>query len=135
MQHVQISMLSKRSIDMDNLLFMNKDRPRLPAEDRAAFFKAGTEYLVLFNALGQHNVNEGLRLFNVTIKAHYLFHCVLRSEFFNPRFGWCYGGEDYMKLSKRLMAACVQGNSKNSATKKSAIHYRVGLHLALSRAE
>jgi hypothetical protein len=131
-QHEQIKLLLQRSIRMEVLLRDYKDCVRLPDDKRAEFMKCGFDYLVVYNALANHYMNEGSLLFNITIKSHYLCHCILRSEYLNPRLGWCYAGEDYMNLSKRIMSSCLRGNSHLDAVNKFAGKYRVALHMELA---
>ena len=132
-QHVQITLLLQRSMDMGNILSSNKDEVVLPVSDRSHFKKVGFQYLVLFNALGNHYTSVGKKLFNVTIKAHYVAHSILQAEYINPRLGWCYAGEDFMRVSKHLMAVCVQGNSPNGASRKFGSLYRIGMHLSMTK--
>ena len=90
----------------------------MPKADRDAFQRCGMDYLILFNALGSFYMNNGQKKPNVTFKAHYVAHVLLEAKFFNPIFGWCYAGEDFMNASKRLMAASVIGCSPLAACKK-----------------
>ena len=85
--------------------------------------------------LGDHysKLAPAKRLFNMTIKAHYLAHTILQSQWLNPKLGWCYSGEDFMQHTRRLMHRCTVGNTAERAGVKFASQYRIGLHCILQR--
>ena len=96
-QHVQIRMVLEASVEMDTILDYNKAVPRLSADDYRDFRKAGFTMLLMFNALAKWYSEvrtPALKLFDITVKAHYLAHAVLMASVLNPRLGWCYAGED-----------------------------------------
>ena len=132
MQHTQVSLALRKNIAMEDILEDNKSNIVLPRLEYERFRRAGFDFLVLFNALGGHFAELGRKLFNVTIKAHYVGHGILRARHINPRWGWCYSGEDFMGITKRLMAACCKGNTPAQAARKFAKHYRIGLHNELA---
>ena len=72
---------------------------------------------------------DQLLIFDVTIKTHYTCHCALDAVFLNPRRGWNFLGEDFMKDCKTLMAACMRGNGMAGASVKFMDKYVVCLHL------
>ena len=88
--------------------------------------------MLLFNALGSYYadlVGDAKRLFNVTIKAHYVIHCVLDAEHINPRLTWCYAGEDMMFRVRRLLATCTYNTLTSESIRKFVQKYVFGVHL------
>ena len=59
-------------------------------------------------------------LFNVTYKHHALLHLVFVSEYESPRLGWCWMGEDYMRLTRILISSCMKGTRLEDVSRKSA---------------
>jgi hypothetical protein len=120
--HEQIRLAMKLSVRVEELL----DRPvashRLPPEVSEEIRTSVDAMLALVSAVGRHYKVEGRSLFHYTIKNHYLQHLSLRMWRMNPRASWCYSGENFMHVIKRIVGACVKGaggvNVVNKATKK-----------------
>ena len=129
-QHKQIEIALDCSGDMEEIVSCHTDKPRLPPGLRKKLQERGNLFLVMFNAIASHysNVAPAKRLFDITIKAHYLAHTLLQSEWLHPKYGWCYSGEDFMMHTKRLHARCTHGNSGAQSTMKFCQIYRIGLH-------
>ena len=129
LQKQQIEAALKYSVQMDSILDEHRRAIRLPAPAYQSFRDAGFNYMLLFNALGTHYAEHGKKLFNVTIKAHYVIHCVLDAEHLNPRLSWCYAGEDMMFRVRRLLATCTFNESPSNSIRKFVQKYVVGVHL------
>ena len=136
-QHKQIKIALGDSGRMEEIVDMHTDKPRLPPGHRAELLEIGFRFLTLFSALASHyaRIVPARRVFNLTIKGHYLAHTILQSQWLHPKFGWCYSGEDFMQQSKRLMARCTAGNSAQKASLKFSTIYRIGLHCILERSK
>ena len=131
-QMAQVELGLKASIRMDVILEENKSCVKCPPVVYDEFATAGMNFLIIFNALGNYYSDvrrPAMKLFNVTIKAHYLCHCILQAKHLNPRLGWCYAGEDVMFRVRRLLASNTKHNSPSNCTNSFATQYRVGMHL------
>ena len=130
-QHVQIRMALEASVNAEEILDAHPRDVRFPPDVRAAFQDNIFTYLLLFNSLADFYTAEGLKLFDITVKAHYLAHIALMSAFLNPRLAWTYSGEDFMHHSKRLFSACTRGCKPHLTSKKFSFRYLVGMHLMM----
>ena len=48
------------------------------------------------------------RLLLPTVKLHYAAHLGLFCKFYNPRDGWCYNDEDYMKRMAHMIGHTIK---------------------------
>jgi hypothetical protein len=134
-QHIQIRLALERSVESEEILDAHPTAVRFPTAIGDRYKDCLLTYLVLFNALGSHYSSAaglGLKLFDVTVKAHYMAHIALLSVFMNPRLSWTYSGEDFMQHSKRLMAACARGVQPAMIAHKFLFHYRIAMHVMMS---
>ena len=118
------------SVEMDEILTTNKHLPRLPDDVAVRFREATFGFLQLQQQL---RVSAPMRLFNITIKSHYLGHIALRGHVLNPVFGWCYSGEDFMQAIKKLALRCVQGNGTHRVPFKIAEKYIRGMNALMDK--
>jgi hypothetical protein len=103
------------------------DPARLPAAKR-----------FLFHALDQYmrlsafsTMETGLRLFNITNKAHFAMHVALTLGYVNPELTWTYQFEDLVGRSKRVALACSSGTRPTLIPVSFMTRYRRVLHVAL----
>ena len=137
-RHVHLAL--KHSCRIEEILGANSESLTFDDDDAAAFAKSTFRMLLGYNAARAFFAeelppDEQLKLFNVTIKFHYMAHIGLLAKWYNPRVGWCYGGEDYMAKCKKLMASCVRGNSPADATRKFLDKYFIGMGIELCGAD
>ena len=128
MQHVQIATCLDQNLIIEDIL---QEHPRsyvLPPEAARRFKHAIFSFLACFNALGSHYMAANVKLFDITIKAHYLAHAALRASELNPRLGWCFSGEDFMKHAKKLLGMCATGTCAQLTSRKFADQYLVAMH-------
>ena len=131
-QITQICMALDASATLDEIIDDNPDAYVFDDATYASFKEAGFKYMVLFNALGRFYSEvhrPALKLFNITIKAHLLCHCVLQAEFVNPRLGWCFYGEDFMQKMRKLLQVCAHSNGPRQAMNEVHARYRCALHV------
>ena len=129
-QHAQISIALRHSVAIEDILTSNRDTFCFPSATAKAFKHHCFEFLVAFNALAIfYSRDMELKLFDVTIKAHYLAHIGLIGLYMNPRIGWAYSGEDLMHHCQRLMASCCKGTKLQLGSEKFAEKYALGMHL------
>lgn len=76
---------------------------------------------------------DGLYLFHMTIKYHYMIHIALRARDINPTLGWCFSGESMMKKVKDICSNSHRGSPPLVASVKSMQKYAFGLGLQLHK--
>ena len=129
-QHVQILGALKRQVEIDNLVDTREmDEYVLRPDVATRLVDCTFEYLALFSAIGRHYAERGWNLFDLTIKGHVLAHLALNGKYLHPKLGTCYQGEDFMKLSKRLLQNCTRGTKPALISKKMIEQFRVGMHM------
>ena len=94
-----------------------------------ALCKAGHDFMCGYNACQAAASRQGLELFTVTIKGHHVLHALRRANWIHPKAVWCFGGEAFMKISKKLHASCANGNAPHKATVKAANQFLRAIHL------
>lgn len=70
------------------------------ASDQAKFEGLLDEMLTAYHALNMEAVSLGQRRWHEVPKHHYAQHVGLQSRYYNPRWGWCYPDEDFMRILK-----------------------------------
>ena len=107
-QHRQIKLALNLMENVESILDFHKDEFRLPPA-AAQDLKMSLFAWVQVNAtLGHYYHNRNTLLFHFTVKFHYMCHIGLVAQYINPRWGWCYSGEDFMLRIKLL----VQGSQR-----------------------
>ena len=130
-QHKQIRLGLKCSVRMDNIISEHPTDICLPPEAADDFERAAWGFLGCLTALAKHYNALGLKVFDVTVKAHYLAHCALKSRDLSPRLGWCYCGEDFMGKMKKVAQASMRGVKMSKVGHKVLFKYCWGLHFLL----
>ena len=95
------------------------------------FRKSIFAFVQLNTDLGNFFHNSGIQLFNHTVEFHYMLHIAEISAYINPRMGWCYSGEDYMKKMKTLVQGSHRGTNPALVVSKVMRSYAVALGLSL----
>ena len=91
-------------------------------------------FLEEYTFLSAVAARDGHTLFNVVPKFHYFWHmCVQQGQHLNPRFVWCYSGEDLVGKASRLAHACCKGTANFKVPAKLMAKYRLAQHLKWSR--
>lgn len=131
-QHESIACGLDMSSTIDQVLEANRNEWKLEGDALGTFQRAVCIFLHMQNELGYYYpLHEGLSLFNVTQKSHYLMHSALQAEYINPRLCWCFGGEDFMHASKQIAHQACQASPAALAGEKTVQQYCIGLHLQL----
>lgn len=130
--HQLVKVGLRASIGMDQVLEDNPTCWRLTGAAAAAFRKCTWRFLAVFSALARLANERGQRLFNVTMKAHYLAHLCLTCDTWNPRAHWTFQSEDWMHVQRTLAQACVRGTPIHMLASKMLSKYRLALHLRLA---
>lgn len=87
--------------------------------------------VALVSALGNHYHGLGKRLFHFTIKSHFLLHLADSCKYLHPRASWCYSGEGFMQLTKRIAIACVAGSQPVLVSHKATNKFLAGMGFAV----
>ena len=94
------------SAKMDEILDNHRHDWILPGDSHDEFFRMVIQYCQSVQALHRWGGNLW---FNATFKLHTLFHLGERSRWQSPRLSWCFIGEDYMKIARRMIHASSFG--------------------------
>jgi hypothetical protein len=135
MLHKQIELALTFSVDMEHIVDQHVDCATLPPDSAERFHAAVFDFLACYTFIAKHFVEVPVgrrrKLFNVTVKFHYLAHIGLLAWALNPRYGWCYSGEDMMQKTKRLAHSCLRGLGTDAAPSKMLVKYMFGMHLLM----
>ena len=118
--HDYIYTALEASYKLDEILDLHRGEYALPAEASRQFIGYALQYCQSCNVLYNW---ENDRLFNVTYKHHALLHLAFASEYESPRLGWCWMGEDYMRLTRVLISSCMKGTRLEDVSRKSAAKF------------
>ena len=132
LQHRQIRLALRMSARMEELLVEHKREIKLPTEAAAELEKCALAYLQLNTALAQHYNAMGWKIFDITIKFHYLVHASRGAKWLNPRLGWTYSGEDFMQKVRLLTQSSVRGTPMIKVGEKTLRKYVWGMTLRMS---
>jgi hypothetical protein len=116
------------SVRMEEILAEHPTAWKLPADAATEFKQCCYDFLALFNSLATTFQKPPLKmkLFNITIKCHYLLHGAINAKYLNPRLVWCYASEDYMSKIKKAGQSCVKGSAAWKVSNKMADKWLVG---------
>ena len=128
----RIKTLLTVSVEMEDILEVNKDRFKFDRDVSARFEQCTHAFHQLNTALANRFHPEGVLLFNHTIKFHALLHIGLISRFMNPRLAWCYAGEDFMMKVRKVAQSSYSGTPPEKVAPKALNKYAhgLGMHLA-----
>ena len=107
---------------MDAILKEHSEADCLPTAAATEFQTCVFTFLQLQTSLRLY-YGDDIKLFNETIKSHYLAHEAILCQYINPMKCWTYMGEDFMQKVKRLAAGCVVGNNAREVQRKIMRHY------------
>ncbi len=89
----------KFNVRMEDLYADHIDAYRLPETTAAELFMCSLQFGRRVCALRRHFGSTQL-LYRVTGKLHIVTHCCFLSKFIHPRFGACWSGEDFMRVTR-----------------------------------
>ena len=131
-QHKQIKLCLEVVVKMESMLDTYSDDYRFPPDAAAEWERCTVAFVQLNTALGQYyHPRLPMKVFHFTIKYHYMLHIGLIGRYMNPRLGWCYAGEDFMKRCKSIVQACQDGSPAHLVAAKATAKYVRGLGLTL----
>jgi len=133
--HKKIELLLRMSYHMDDIVDAHSADFALPEDQSEDLATAARVHFTTFNSLKKHFEEEDYPIFQLTSKAHYVFHCCLLAHCLNPRMCWCYTGEDFMGKMRALATSCAKGALPWKVPLKMILKYLVALDLTLTDPE
>jgi len=129
--HQQVREGLRHSIRLDQMIEEHTGQVTFPEQVAKDFLASTCAFLGFATVLANHYMSSGHKLFNITIKFHYLYHAALQAQHLHPQLGWNYQGEDLMDKVRILASSCVRGNPAERATYKLMRKYALGIHMQL----
>ena len=102
----------------------------LPVSQYNLLEKASNLFLQEYTYLARHALDASKQQYSVVPKFHYLFHIIEAARFMNPRWTWCYGGEDLVGSISSLAHSCADGTSSLLIQTKVMEKLRVAKHIS-----
>lgn len=90
-------------------------------------------FLLEYSYLSRCALDAGRVVYNVIPKCHYMHHLMVSAQWLNPRFTWCYTGEDLVGKASVLAHSCSMGTPCYSVPEKMMQKYRLAMHIQWSR--
>ena len=131
-QHKQVRLALQKLIQIEEILEIHQASTKVPHADADALVKLARDFCLLNSGLARFFHTDGIFLFNVTIKFHYLLHCMYFSRYLHPAKAWCYGGESLLKHVRRLILSNASGTRLHKINDKVMASYLRGLQISLS---
>jgi hypothetical protein len=122
------------SAKIDQIIDETRRLFALQGEDLQRYRTAVFSFLVMQNVLAGYYNNHGLKLFNITIKSHYLAHSAVQAAWLHPVKGWCFTGEDLMQKLKNVANYSVHGIKPGNLGVTLLEKYCTGMFFELSPA-
>ena len=107
--HRQVKLMMQCSVKLDQMIDEHRNLNCYPEPVFREFLSTCESYLVLYSAPASHYMDIGNKIFNVVPKHHILWHVCWMAQFLNPRWAWCFSGEDFMLHARRLGSASLRG--------------------------
>jgi len=95
--------------------------------------KAAKVFLNQYTYLSRLALDDAKMVYNVVPKFHYFYHLVMHARWTNPRFAWCYGGEDLVGKISTLGMSCTRGTAVYNVPEKLMSKYRLAVHVEWTR--
>jgi hypothetical protein len=125
-EHRQVLLGLKLSSRFEDILQVHSHEIRLPSAAHAELLKVAFGFDNIVTSLGNKFHARGEQYFNFTIKFHYLLHIAMYSRYINPMAVWCYGGEGFMQVVKKLVISCQTGTKPALVGNKVLAKYAQG---------
>ena len=131
--HLQIELALKASVALDVIADAHSTAHALSGQELVDFNKELDILLLCFSAAVSHYEGEGLKVFNLTVKAHFLAHLHNQVQWLHPRHTWCYSGEDFVQHLKWITKVCTPGLNPKAIPLKVLARYSLAMHAAMSQ--
>ncbi len=120
------------SVRIEELLDAHKEQVLLPMATAEEVKNLTTALNMTLTVLGHHFHGEGTRLFGFTIKNHYLMHIGIMAKYMSPRMGSCYAGEDFVRITKKIIRASPRGCPPHKLVDPVMRKYLQGMHFTFT---
>ena len=130
--HRMIEVGLHMSSHIDHIITSTQQKFCLQGQELAEYQLAIFVFLCMQNALATYFCSNGIFLFNITIKSHYLAHGALQAAWLHPGRAWCFAGEDLMQHLKRVMEYSTHGIRVHQWSERLLEKYCEGMHLELT---
>jgi len=131
LRHEQILAALRACVRMDVIVADNRDWA-LPAYVSTEYEDLAFVYAGLVCRLGGHYEVLHYRLFDTTIRLHYLVHAALMAKHLHPRLSWCYQAEHFMLYVRTLCKSCIPGSSMPLVHNKMVRQHCQGKHMDMA---
>ena len=117
--------------DAQQILQLHAGLPILPLDVAKRFRNLIHLFLQLYSQLANAADREGVCLFAMVPKHHWLWHLGERSLFVNPRKSCCLLDEDYVGKVKQIVRSAAHGTALHVIQSKVADQYKFGFFVTL----
>ena len=120
-QHRLIEFFLKFNVEIDQIL--NDFHPRygflsVPLQEAKHLYSRGMQMAQIHCQLMTFYKNQGIKLFNLTSKTHFVLHSLFNARWLHPSLVWCYKGEDQMQRVAKLWKSCLEGSKHWQVAKR-----------------
>ena len=116
-EYETVRQLLSRQCEVQDILSDHSGNLFLPVAAAERFKKVVDDVLRLYTVLANKADGEGLLLWSVVPKHHWLWHLASKSALLNPRAGCCMVDEDYVGQIKHIVASSVTGSTTMKASR------------------
>ena len=102
-------------------------------EEWTLFQTSAMDFLTCYQWLSMECEKSHNKLYNIVPKFHYMYHLVQQARYMNPRFVWCYGGEDLVGRASSLAHSCTRGTPPSQVPSKMMDKYSLAKHMEWPR--
>ena len=117
--------------DAQEILQLHAALPILPLDVAKRFRNLIHLFLQLYSQLANAADREGVCLFAMVPKHHWLWHLGERSLLVNPRKSCCLLDEDYVGKVKQIVRSAAHGTALHVIQSKVADQYKFGFFVTL----
>ena len=129
--HLQVQLALQASVRLDEIADGHSEAHTLVGNELHDFRSALSQLLLCFNAIVKHYEDEGLKVFNLTIKCHFMAHLESQVQWLHPRHSWCYSGVDFARHLRDLTKICTPGLGPMAVPTKVLSRYTLAMHTAM----
>ena len=108
------------------------DSFRLPEHTQRRLKSSYEKFALEYRWLCWEALQGDIKRWHEVPNFHVGFHLVLQSRFMNPRFGWCYGDEDFEGVLKLICQRCTAGTPAHEVVSKVVRRWGHGVALRVA---
>ena len=129
--HIKILEVLQTLVEMQHILHSHNKEPILPMDVALRFQALVRTFLRAYSLLANSADREGICLFSIVPKHHWLWHMGGRALLVNPMKSCCLLDEDYAGKIKMVVIANSHGNPTHEIQNKVAEQWRYGFWFTL----